>query len=120
MGIKHIEIKPMTWVSPEFSVASKCDLDIFAGNGETLIVASDREDNRDIGLPVSEGPGIIAQTLHRWYGYEPESMIWIECDTDAGTCERVDLACSDHRVMDWKRFPCAPEEVETIRARFQP
>lgn len=120
MSGKHIEIKPMTWVSPEFSVASKCDLDIFAGNDTALIIVSDREDNRDIGLPVSEGPGIIAQTLHRWYGYEPASMIWIEHDLETGTYVRVDLECQDHRVIDWQRFPCSLEEVQTIRTDFQP
>jgi hypothetical protein len=109
----------MTWVSPEFSVASKCDLDIFAGNDTTLIIASDREDNRDTGLPVGEGPGIIAQTLHRWYGYEPESMIWIEHNPESGTYVRVDLQCLDHRVNDWQRIPCSQEEVETIRAGFK-
>ncbi|WP_462325544.1 hypothetical protein [Desulfoplanes sp.] len=119
MHTKHIEIKPMTWVAPEFSVASKCDLDILAGPDSTLVVVSEREDNRDAGLPITEGPGIIAMTLYRWYGYEPESMIWIEHVPVEGAYARVELVCEAHRVTDWQRTSCSPAEIGAIRAEFQ-
>ena len=109
----------MTWVAPEFSVASKCDLDIFAGPDATLVMASEREDNRDSGLPITEGPGIIAMTLHRWYGYEPESMIWIEYDPVEGAYARVKFVCENHRVTEWVRTSCSPAEVEAIEADFR-
>ncbi|GAU09211.1 hypothetical protein [Desulfoplanes formicivorans] len=118
MSARHIAIKPMTWVSPEFSVASKCDVDILATDHETLVVATERPDNETTGLPVSQGPGVIAQTLYHWYGYEPESMIWLEYNPMTGIHTRVDLVCANHRVTHWHRSPCSLQEVAALKARF--
>ncbi|MDD2219628.1 MAG: hypothetical protein PHS63_06040 [Desulfoplanes sp.] len=118
MNMKHTEIKPMTWVSPEFSVASKCDLDIYARENECLVIVTERPDNKGLGLEITEGPGIIAQTLYHWYGYEPENMTWIECDPDRDFCARVALQCSDHQVKDWVRTPCSYESVAALKADY--
>ena len=119
MSSKQIEIKPLTWVSPEFSVASKCDLDIYAREDACLIIVTERPDNKETGLEITEGPGLIAQTLYRWYGYEPEQMTWIESDPAKDSLARVELICSDHRVDDWKRTPCSPETVTALKSEYQ-
>ncbi len=116
MKTKHIEIKPLTWIAPEFGVASTCDLDIYAGERGCLILVADRPDNEGRGISCVEGPGIIAGTLYRWYGYEPENMTWIEYDPKKDAYSRVALICTDHRVDSWERTPCPRATVMDLLA----
>ena len=118
MKTTHIEIKPLTWIAPEFSVASTCDLDIYAGEAGCLILVTEREDNKGMGLSCIEGPACIAETLYRWYGYEPESMTWIEYLPETDAYAQVALRCTDHRVDEWTRTPCSRAAVMAMVAEY--
>lgn len=75
---KHIELKPFTWIYPNASLISRCDLDLYLDEEKALVIARDRGDNREIGISVEKGAAIIAGSVMRKYGFHPENLTWIE------------------------------------------
>ncbi|MBW2101019.1 MAG: hypothetical protein JRG68_09795 [Deltaproteobacteria bacterium] len=100
MEIKHIELKPFTWIHPQLSLISRCDLDVYMGVNSTIAIATEREDNYDVGIGITEGAQMIAAVIMHKYGISPEALTWIEHHTGNGqNCksfeERYDLVKFD-------------------------
>lgn len=78
MKIKHIELKPLTWIHPQLSLISRCALDIYMRGNNAVVIATDREDNHDVGMSITDGAQMIAAMIMHKYGFTPEALTWIE------------------------------------------
>jgi len=78
MAVRHIEIKPFSWVHPQLAIISRCDLDIYMGEKNAVVIASQPEDIEDPGINVTEGAVLIASTVMDKYGFLSDRLIWIE------------------------------------------
>ncbi len=78
MQRKHIEIKPFTWIYRAVALISRCDLDIYMMEDRNVVIAADREDNRDVGMGVEDGACIIAGVVMEKQGLKPDNTHWIE------------------------------------------
>ena len=74
----HIELKPFTWIHPNGTFSSRCDLDIFMIGDRVVVVATEREEDPDSGMSISNGADTIATIVMQKYGLNPEAITWIE------------------------------------------
>ena len=79
MTPRYIEIKPFSWVHPQLAMISRCDLDIYMGEKNVVVIASQLEDIQGAGINVTDGATLIASNVMSKYGFLPARLIWIEC-----------------------------------------
>ncbi len=78
MAVRHIEIKPFSWVHPQLAIISRCDLDIYMGEENVVVLASQLGYTENAGINVTDGAVLIALTVMNKYGFLPDRLIWIE------------------------------------------
>lgn len=121
MAVRHIEIKPFSWVHPQLAIISRCDLDIYMGEKNTVVMAAQSEDGEDAGINVTDGALLIASTVMNKYGFLPDRLIWIEHypkgtrgpDNPKTTHERLWFADDDGKLRIDRRRKI---EIEIVRA----
>jgi len=121
MAVKRIEIKPFSWVHPQLAIISRCDLDIYMGEKNTVVIASQPEDIEGAGINVTDGAVLIALSVMSKYGFLPDRLIWIEHyppgtrgrDKPQATHERLWFVYSDGELSIDRRNKI---EIASVRA----
>lgn len=72
------EIEPFTWTHPERKIVSKCDLKIYRRGNGAVIIATERIDDEDSGVSVTNGAEHIATAAMRAYDLDPTKIVWVE------------------------------------------
>ena len=124
MAVRHIEIKPFSWVHPQLAIISRCDLDIYMGETNAVVMAAQSEDGEDAGINVTDGAVLIAANVMNKYGFLPDRLIWIEHypkgtrgpDTPKATHERLWFAYNDGQLHVDRRHQIEIETVEALAA----
>ena len=78
MDMNHVAHKPFTWIHPQGSRTSRCDLELYFLDDRVIAVASEREDDSLSGLSVTQGAPILAAIVVQKYGVHPDDLTWIE------------------------------------------
>ncbi|OQY05285.1 MAG: hypothetical protein B6I22_07650 [Desulfobacteraceae bacterium 4572_123] len=124
MAVRHIEIKPFSWVHPQLAIISRCDLDIYMGKKNALVIASQLEDAEDAGINVTDGAVLIASTVMSKYGFFPDRLVWIEhyppgirgADKPQATHERLWFAGDDGKLCIDRRNKIGITSVRALAA----
>jgi hypothetical protein len=120
MAVRHIEIKPFSWVHPQLAIISRCNLDIYMGEKNAVVMAAQSEDGEDAGINVTDGAVLIASTVMNKYGFLSDRLIWIEHypkgtrgpDNPEATHERLWFAYGDGQLRIARRHKI---EIATVK-----
>lgn len=78
MHITHIQHRPFQWIHTAGSPVHCCNLDLFLFGVSALVVVTEREEERNSGMSITNGAAILATILLQKYRLDPGRVYWIE------------------------------------------
>ena len=74
MPVRHLEIKPFSWIYASMSIISRCNIDIYMGKEKAVVIVGQLPENQNPGIDITDGAVLIAASVMDKYGFTLDGL----------------------------------------------